>query len=107
MAAATVLILMEIVRWVSDEPFPGLVEARLTDAHGRTWTFIDKHPMFDARGQLSATVTYPVHLPVPFSVIEDRGSRLVVSSANPAGVETTDGVSSFEMLRDQVVDGTQ
>jgi hypothetical protein len=103
MAAATVMLMVEIVRWVGDQPFPGLVEARLVDAHGRNWEFIDKHPMFDAQGQLSSAATYPVRLVVPFSVVEDRGETLVVSSATPAGIETTDGMSRFEVRRDQIV----
>jgi hypothetical protein len=36
----------QIVRWVADEPQPGLVEAHLTDADGRLWVFVDKEPIF-------------------------------------------------------------
>jgi hypothetical protein len=34
----------QVVRWVADEPQPGLVEAQLTDSDGRIWSFIDKEP---------------------------------------------------------------
>jgi hypothetical protein len=34
-----------VVRWVDDEPFPGLVKVELTDATGHRWTFIDKPPV--------------------------------------------------------------
>jgi hypothetical protein len=36
----------QVVRWVADEPQPGLVEAQLTDSDGRLWSFIDKEPIF-------------------------------------------------------------
>ena len=41
-------IAVSIVRWVDDEPQPGIVECKLTDLFGRDWTFIEK----------SAVVTY-------------------------------------------------
>ncbi|WP_329189436.1 hypothetical protein [Actinacidiphila glaucinigra] len=31
-----------IVRRVDDEPQPGLVEVRFTDAHDRQWVFVEK-----------------------------------------------------------------
>lgn len=36
----------QIVRWVSDEPQPGWVEAQVVDAGGRVWSFFDKPPIF-------------------------------------------------------------
>ena len=47
-----------IVRW-TDDRFPGWVEAQLTDAQGRLWTFEDKVPIFTAD-----TVTRETRLPV-------------------------------------------
>ena len=35
-------LLVEIVKYVSDEPQPGVVECRLIDANGVTWTFVEK-----------------------------------------------------------------
>lgn len=34
------------IRWVDDEPQPGLVEVGFTDAHHQQWTYIDKWPVF-------------------------------------------------------------
>src|SRR5882757_5008577 len=31
-----------ILRYISDEPQPGIVECELEDAYGRSWSFIDK-----------------------------------------------------------------
>jgi hypothetical protein len=34
------------IRWVSEEPQPGWVEVRMTDAFGREWIFLDKPAIF-------------------------------------------------------------
>lgn len=102
MPGTTVSVILELTRWVSDSPFPGTVEARLVDADGRRWIFIDKHPMFDAKGEVSAKSDVPISVEVPFTVIEERRDRVVVSSAEPAGIESLEGVSVFELLPEQV-----
>ncbi len=38
----TIAIRVSIVRWVADEPQPGIVECSLTDRFGSEWTFIEK-----------------------------------------------------------------
>jgi hypothetical protein len=43
----------QVVRWVADEPRPGLVEAQLTDSDGRVWSFTDKEP---TAGRLSPLI---------------------------------------------------
>jgi len=48
----------QIVRWVSDEPIPGWIEARFTDATGKVWKLVDKVPIFTAE-PLRAHSTYP------------------------------------------------
>lgn len=50
------------VRWISDEPFPGVVEVELHDGQGKLWKFIDKYPMFLPKGNLSASSHYPISL---------------------------------------------
>ena len=45
----------EIVGWIADDPQPGIVEARITDADGRQWSFLDKVAIFDFRGALPET----------------------------------------------------
>jgi hypothetical protein len=38
----------EIIRWVADEPQPGMVEAQIIDVDGHVWRFVDKAPIFSA-----------------------------------------------------------
>lgn len=49
----------EIVRWVADEPQPGIVEARVTDTDGRQWPFLDKVAIFDMAGTVGPGSSYP------------------------------------------------
>ena len=49
----------EIVRWASSEPMPGVVEAELTDRHGRTFRFRDKVPIITTQ-RLAQTSRFPV-----------------------------------------------
>ena len=90
------------VRWVSDDPFPGLVEAQLTDHEGRSWSFIDKPPIFTRDDSLGPNASYPVDLEIACAVVERRPDAVVVSTAEPWGVETADGVSQFTVSPEQL-----
>jgi len=48
----------EILRWVSDEPQPGIVEARFTDAAGKSWVLFDKSAIFTAEA-INGGSAYP------------------------------------------------
>lgn len=78
-----------LTRWVSDEPQPGLVEARLTDAAGDEWAFVDKQAIFssDALGPMTA---YPVPGQIECTVLSDRSNEGVVE------IELRDGIAPEE-----------
>lgn len=97
----------EIVRWVADEPQPGLVEARLVDADGRVWTFIDKEPMFAPR-PLRQPRTFPVPAIIRCQVLEreqlpDGREVVTIDTATPDGLES-EGNTIFRVLV-EAVDG--
>lgn len=58
------------VRWVDDEPFPGIVEVVLTDAEGTDHVLIDKCVIFD--DSLTRDAAYPVALEIPVEVLQLR-----------------------------------
>ena len=89
------------VRWVDDEPFPGVVEVELADADGRMWTFIDKAAVFD-RDSLSPAAQYPIELKLACTVVERHDDRVVISTAKPWGIETVEQQSTFTVHRDQL-----
>jgi hypothetical protein len=92
------------VRWVSDEPFPGVVEIQLTDADGRDWSFVDKSPVFDQDGVLGPSAPYPIDVSIACTVMERGEDRVVISTAEPWGVESVERESRFVIRPDQITD---
>lgn len=89
---------VQIVRWVSDDPQPGIVEALLIDAEGRTWSFVDKTAVF------SASLNSPKDLPcaggIRCTVIErltkPDGAQVAVISTSVDGVDSN-GTTEFRV----------
>jgi hypothetical protein len=87
-----------VVRWVADEPQPGLVEAQLTDADGRLWSFIDKEPIF-CRDSVSRRTSFPVLAVIRCLILTRETSAdgreiVTIDTANPDGVDS-DGITIF------------
>lgn len=97
----------QAVRWVCDEPFPGLVEVQFTDAAGRCWSLVDKAPVFDTDGGLGPDSAFPVPIGVACVIRGDGGSTedgdLVTVSTAPHGVESAEGRDEFTVRRDQLI----
>jgi|SRR5262245_49267784 len=91
-----------IIRYVSDDPQPGLVECELFDAHGRRWRFIEKAAVVSA-DLLDAGSAYPRPGVIVGEVVwrgRDAAGRelLRLDTERPWGVESVDGVTQFEVL---------
>lgn len=89
---------MTIVRYVSDDPQPGLVEVRLVDAHGRAWLFHEKTAVVSAE-PLWADSAYPreviVRVRVAARTADARGhglARVHVHRLCPVGDHPPDGL---------------
>ena len=100
-------ISVPIVRWVDDEPQPGIVECRLIDRFGKEWVFIEKCPVVSATW-LGADDTYPqpgvIGCVVIFTGIDERGRNFaVVDSEKPWGIEAVGGGTRFEVFVEQLL----
>jgi len=100
-------IAVSIVRWVDDEPFPGIVECKLTDRFGKDWTFIEKSAVVSA-SSLTGDSSYPQPGVIGCRVITtglDNGGRefVVADTELPLGIEAVDGNTRFEVFAGQVV----
>ena len=95
---------VEIVRFV-DESFPGWVECQFADAAGRVHTMVEKYPIVTAQ-MLDADSQYPQSGEVRCEVLdrsEDaRGRKIVRIRLN--GIESTEGLSEFVVLADDLDD---
>ncbi|MFD9060177.1 hypothetical protein ACFVZ3_01505 [Kitasatospora purpeofusca] len=91
---------------MDDEPWPGVVEVRLTDAAGQCWSLVDKAPIFAAVGELGPDSVYPVEVTVACVIAEGHGlsehDEVVTVSTSPHGVTTPDGREEFAVRRDRL-----
>lgn len=97
---------MQIVRYV-DDAFPGWVEARLRDASGREWVFVDKWPIF-AEEDLDADSNYPqpgvIRCEIVASGRDEHGREIrTIETSRPDGVEAEGGGTRFVVLAEQIL----
>ncbi|WP_416874208.1 hypothetical protein [Kitasatospora sp. SC0581] len=102
----------EAVRWVDDEPQPGVVEVCFTDADGRRWSIIGKTAMFGTDQALGPGAWIEADSPFPFPADIDctvlgpaagRADEVVtVSIWQPHHLQTVCGRREFPMRRDQL-----
>ena len=92
------------LRWVGDEPLPGVVEVGFTDADGREWRFIDKSAIFARDGILGPSARYPIGVRIACTVLERTDDRVVISTAEPWGIESVEQQSRFVMRPEQLTD---
>lgn len=100
------VIHVPIIRWV-DSAIPGWVECLLIDASGRTWSIVDKLPVFTHDATLDENSLYPqpgiLACEIVNEKIDVRGRRiLTVNTEKPWGIESTDGTTHFDVLQEQV-----
>ena len=96
----------QAVRWVSDDPQPGVVEVQLTDADGAVWSFVEKFYVFNADDDVWLGAVYPFEVQVDCEIVSrhaDAGGRdLVTISTAPAYVETEAGRDQFTVTPGQL-----
>jgi hypothetical protein len=97
---------VQIVRFVSDEPQPGIVACAFVDAEGNSHTLIDKVPGFTVE-HLDSRCTYPQAGAVRCKALakwRDANGRDVVRITTdlPDHIESTEGVSEFVVLSSQL-----
>ena len=99
-------IAVSIVRWVDDEPQPGIVECKFTDRFGKDWRFIEKSAVVST-AHLSGGSIYPqpgtIDCRIVATGLDDNGREFaVVDTELPWGIETDDGTMRFEVFADQL-----
>jgi hypothetical protein len=97
---------VQIIRWVADDPQPGIVEARLVDAAGNEWSFVDKPALFTAE-TLDANSIYPRPAVIRCKAVKlwrDSDGREIctVDTSEPDSVEADGGRTTFDVSVNQV-----
>jgi len=101
-------IRVTIVRYISDEPQPGIVECKLEDAHGRQWSFVEKTAIVSAE-DLDADTSYPRRGVIAAEIVgrsvDATGRETIrVNTERPWGVESVDSVTQFEVPAEMLVE---
>jgi len=60
-----------------DDPFPGVVEAYLTDCSGFDWQIVDKAPLFAEFAELDRNTAMPRDVTIDCRVVTDDGQPCV------------------------------
>jgi hypothetical protein len=94
---------VQIVRFVTREPQPGVVACELVDAEKRIHTLIDKVYIFSTE-ELDEQSRYPLTGSVSCKLLaafqDTHGHELL----KIATIESTEGLSEFVLLQEQVLD---
>ncbi len=93
-------VYLRAVRWVADEPQPGIVECRLLDADGVEHVFIEKTAMFDDDNRLRPDASYPIELKHTCCVISEGDTDLVIEL--DCGIESVQGQRAFRVSRSSI-----
>ncbi len=100
------MLAVTILRWVEDSQ-PGWVECALADARGRTHLFREKSPVVSTEA-LNSTTAYPRSGGIAWEIlscrVDEHGRKiLTVSTEKPWGCESTEGITVFEVLAEQLI----
>ena len=98
-------LVVQIIRFVSPDPQPGIVECNFVDANKETHAFVDNVPI-SSLNDLDVKSSYPVKGILRCEVMkewkDDLGRELVRITTRRDGVESTTGLSEFVVLRNQL-----
>lgn len=96
---------VSIVRYISDDPQPGIVECQFQDAYGRRWSFIEKTLVVSvSEEQLDAHSVYPQRGATACKIVQrflDAAGREVVRINS---VESVEGVTEFDLWPESLVE---
>lgn len=106
MAERWIGVQVSVVRFVSDDPQPGLIEAELRDVRGRCWRFVEKCSAVENL-DLDAETVYPQAGVILCRVVghsRDESGREMVE-VELYGVISVDGEDRFTVRPDALVEG--
>ena len=92
---------LSVTKYLGDDPQPGIVQCEFEDSDGRTHTIVDKLYIFVDR-LLSDQDSYPVPGTVQCQILDEWRSADGQELARIRSVESTDGLSEFVVLKQQL-----
>ena len=101
---------IQIVRYLGDDPQPGVVECELFGVAGKRHAFIEKVPMVSLEN-LTGNDKYPREGAVACEILArplDANGREItrVTTAKPWDIESTEALAEFDLLPVQIITDT-
>ncbi len=99
-------IAVSILRWVDDDPQPGIVEFSLLDNSGRDWRFVDKQAVVSPE-PLDGRNAFPRPGCIRCSILsfrfDDAGHDIAeIDTGLPWGIEAVDGTHVFRVAAERL-----
>lgn len=94
---------VSIVRYISDDPQPGIVECQFDDAYGHRWSFMEKTLVVSSE-LLDANSVYPQPGVTACRIVQrflDAAGRETVRINT---VESVEGMNQFDVLPETLVE---
>ena len=95
-----------VLRYVSDDPQPGIVEFQLEDANGHRWLFVDKTSCISGPS-LDSDATYPQPGIIACEIVPPGNAKVGVihiSTERSFFVESVDGSTEFDVATETLVE---
>ncbi len=105
-------IKVSILRYLSDDPHPGIVACQFVDSNGRHWCFVEKTAVvYDGSDSLGPQSRFPITGfiagTIGAKVFSKNGHEAVeFSTEQPWGIESIEGQSTFIVRPDVLEDRT-
>lgn len=91
----------QAVRWISEDPFPGIVECHLVDVDGAVQVIVDKTAVVDDTDRLQPDAVYPIELTLDCRLVSETADTVEVELAY--GMTDADDRATFRVARDHFI----
>jgi len=94
---------LSIVRYISDDPQPGIVECQFQDAYGRRWSLIEKTAVVSL-DELDAHSIYPRQGVTECKIVQRFSDAAGQQMIRVNTIESVEGVTQFDVLPESLVE---
>jgi hypothetical protein len=95
-------IKVEIIKYINEEPFPGIVKCKFKDAFGKEWEFIDKISIFSTEN-ITIKTKLPINGFICGKIINEENDIVCFCTIEPYFIKSIEGETIFYLKKDQII----
>jgi hypothetical protein len=95
-------IKVEIIEYINEEPFPGIVKCKFKDIYGKEWEFIDKTAIFSTEN-ITKMTKLPINGFIRGKIIWEKNSIICFCTNEPDYIESIEGEKIFYLNKNQII----